>query len=74
MPSAFLQPTSANRVAFYDDTLEREGDLGLIRHRLDSLAHTRAVCGLRPNDELEYERLCERERALLDAFHQVVAQ
>ncbi len=74
MRSVLLQPTMANRVAFYNDTLEREGDLGLIRHRLDSLAHTRAVCGLRPNDEIEYERLCERERALLDAFHQLLAR
>jgi hypothetical protein len=64
----------ASRVTFYDDTLERVGDLGLIRHRLDGLANARAVCGLRLNDEIEYDRLCERERSLLDAFNQLVVR
>ena len=47
-------------------------DLGFIRHQLDVLAHARAVGGLRPNDETEYRRLCEREQAMLDAVHLVV--
>jgi hypothetical protein len=69
-----MQPSMANPVAFYDDTPERGEDLGFIRHRLDALAYARAVSGLRPKDEVEYGRLCERERAMLDAVHQAVVR
>jgi hypothetical protein len=69
-----MQPTMANPVAACDDTADRGEDLGFIRHRLDALAYARAVGGLRPKEEVEYGRLCERERAMLDAVHQAVAR
>jgi hypothetical protein len=69
-----MQPSMANPVAFDDDSAERGEDLGFIRHRLDALAYARAVSGLRPKDEIEYGRLCERERAMLDAVHQAVVR
>jgi hypothetical protein len=66
----------ASPVASHDDTPERGEDLGFIRHRLDAFAYARAVGGLRPQDEIEYRRLCERERerAMLDAVHQLVVR
>ncbi len=72
MRSLRTKPSMANPVASHDDTPERGEDLGFIRHRLDALAYARAVGGLRPQDEIEYRRLCERERAMLDAVHQLV--
>jgi hypothetical protein len=69
MRSQLLQPDTECRIAFYDDLPERGEDLGFIRHRLDALAYARALCGLRPKDELEYRRLCEREWAILEAIH-----
>jgi hypothetical protein len=69
-----MQPSMASPVAFPDDTPERGEDLGFIRHQLDALANARAVGGLRPKDEIEYRRLCERERAMLDAVHQLVVR
>jgi|HubBroStandDraft_1064217.scaffolds.fasta_scaffold1527216_1 hypothetical protein len=67
-----MQSSMASTVAFDDDTPACGKDLGFIRHRLDALAYARAVGGLRPKDEIEYERLCEQERAMLDAIHQAV--
>jgi hypothetical protein len=72
MRSVLTQSSTTSRVAFYDDLPERGDDLGYIRHQLDALAYARAVCGLRPKDELEYRRLCERELAMLEAIHQLV--
>ena len=72
MRSVLTQPSTQSRVAFYDDLPARNEDLGYIRHKLDALAYTRAVSGLRAEDELEYRRLCERELALLEAIHQMV--
>jgi hypothetical protein len=69
-----MQPSTTNPVALYDDILEGGEDLGFIRHRLDALAYARAVSGLRPKDEIEYGRLCERERAMLDAVHRSVVR
>lgn len=66
MGSVLLQPSRPSRVAFCGDIPEGEEDLGFIRHQLDALAYARAVGGLRPRDEFEYERLCGRERAMLD--------
>jgi hypothetical protein len=63
-----------SRAPLYDDVPERGEDLGFIRHQLDALAYARGVCGLRPKDELEYQRLCERELAILEAIHQLVAR
>jgi hypothetical protein len=72
MRSLCMQACTESRVAFHDDIPEHGEDLGFIRHQLDALADARAVSGLRPKDELEYERLCERERAILEAVHQLV--
>jgi hypothetical protein len=69
-----MQPSMANRVATHDDTPERGEDLTFIRHQLDALAYARTVGGLRPKDEIEYRRLCECERAMLDAVRQLVAR
>jgi hypothetical protein len=66
--------STKSRVVFYDDVSEREEDLGFIRHQLDALAYARAVSGLRPKDELEYQRLCQRERTILEAVHQLVTR
>jgi hypothetical protein len=74
MRSVLLQPSTESRVAFYDDMPERREDLGFIRHQLDALAYARAVCGLRPKEELEYRRLCERELAILHAVHQLMVR
>jgi hypothetical protein len=72
MSSVLMQPSVKCRVVFYDDVPERGEDLGYIRHQLDALADARAVCGLRPRDELEYQRLCQRELAILEVMHHLV--
>jgi hypothetical protein len=72
--SLLEQPNAQSRVVFYDDIPERGEDLGFIRHQLDALAYARAVCGLRPKDELEYQRLCEKEWEILTAIHSLVAR
>jgi hypothetical protein len=74
MRSELMQPSTGSRVTFYDDGLERSEDLGFIRHQLDALAYARAVCGFRAKDEAEYQRLCEREREMLEAVQQLVAR
>jgi hypothetical protein len=74
MSSLLMQPSTASRVSFYEGGLERSADLAFIRHQLDALAYARAVCGLRPKDEIEYERLCEQERAMLEAVHRLVVR
>ena len=68
-----MQPSMASPVAFRDAPGRGE-DLGFIRHQLDSLADARAVGELRPNDEIEYRRLCERERAILGVVHQLMVR
>jgi hypothetical protein len=72
MRSLLEQPGAPGRVVFSDDLPERGEDLGFIR--LDALAYARGVGGLHPKDELEYQRLCERERAILEAVHRLVAR
>jgi len=74
MSSLLVQVSAPSRDVFDDDIPERSEDLGFIRHQLDALANARAVCGLRLNDEVRYRRLCERERAILEALHQLVAR
>ena len=74
MRCVLMQPSMTSPVAFDDDTPDRGEDLGFIRHRFDALAYARAVSGLRPKDEIEYGRLCERERAMLDAVHRSVVR
>jgi hypothetical protein len=69
-----MQPSMANPVASHDHIHERGEDLGFIRHQLDALAYARAAGGLGPNDEIEYERLCERECAMLDAVHRLLVR
>jgi hypothetical protein len=69
-----MQPSMASPVALDVDTPEHGEDLRFIRHRLDALAYARAVSGLRPKDEIEYGRICERERAMLDAVHRSVVR
>lgn len=69
-----MPSNTKTRVVFCDDMTEPEEDLGFIRHRLKALAYSRAVCGLRTKDQLEYQRLCERERTILEAFHQFVTR
>jgi hypothetical protein len=71
MGSVRIQPSTASPTALHESP-ERGEDLGFIRHQLDALAYARAVGGLRPSDETEYRRLCEQERAMLDAVHLVV--
>jgi hypothetical protein len=73
MRSVLLQPNTTSRVNFYGDAPERGEDLGYVRHQLDALAYARAVCGLRPKEELDYRRLCEQERAMLEALHQMAS-
>jgi len=68
-----MQPSMASPVAFRDAP-ERSEDLGFIRHQLDALANARAVGGLRPDDEIKYRRLCERERAMLGVVRQLVVR
>jgi hypothetical protein len=63
-----MQPSVQSRVVFFDDLPERREDLGYIRHQLDALAYARAVSGLTPRDALEYQRLCDRELAILEAM------
>ena len=74
MRSLAMPSSTKSRVVFCDDMSERAEDLGFIRHQLDALAYARAVCGLRPKDELDYQRLCERERTILEAVHQLVTR
>lgn len=74
MRSGQRQANVASGVAFHDDTPERGEDLGFIRHQLDALAYARGACGLRPKDEIEYRRLCEREQAMLEAVHQLAVR
>jgi hypothetical protein len=74
MTSLRMQASTESRVVVYDVIPERGEDLGYVRHQLDALAYARGVCGLRPKDETEYQRLCERERAMLEAIHQLVAR
>jgi hypothetical protein len=69
MGSVLTQPNTTIRVTFFDDVPERREDLGYVRHQLDTLAYARAVCGLRPKEEIEYRRLCEREQAMLEVAH-----
>jgi hypothetical protein len=66
-----IQPSMASPAALHDSP-QRGEDLGFIRHQLDALAYARAVGGLRPSDETEYQRLCEQEQAMLDTVHLVV--
>jgi hypothetical protein len=73
MGSVLTQPSTTVRVAFFEDLAERRDDLGYVRHQLDSLAYARAVCGLRPKEEIQYRRLCQREQTMLEAVHQQVA-
>lgn len=72
MSSVLVQPSVESRVVFYDDMPTRDEDLGYIRHQLDALSYARAVCGLRPKEEAEYQRLCAREMAMLEAIHHVI--
>jgi hypothetical protein len=71
MQSLLTQPNTMSRVVFYEDQNERREDLGYIRHQLDALANARAVCGLRPKEDLEYRRLCDLELGMLEAIHQL---
>jgi hypothetical protein len=72
MTSVLMQPSAESRVVFYDDMPTRDEDLGYIRHQLDALAYARAVCGLRPTEETEYQRLCASELSLLEAIHHLI--
>ena len=74
MGSVLLQSSRPSRVAFCGDVPKGDEDLGFVRHQLDALAYARAVGGLRPRDEIEYDRLCERERAMLDEIRGSSAQ
>jgi hypothetical protein len=69
-----MHPNREIQVFFHDDDPARNEDLGFIRHQLDALAYARAVCGLRPKDEIEYRRLCEKELQILESVQQLVAR
>lgn len=47
--------------------LEMLGELEWVRWQLDRLAAARLSGGLDPDLEIEYERLCRRERVLMQA-------
>ena len=74
MRSVPMQPNMASPVASPDDNPERGEHLGFIRHQLDALAYARAVGGLGPKGEIEYQRLCERERVMFDVVHRLVVR
>jgi hypothetical protein len=74
MSSVLMHPNRESQVFSYDNDPARGEDLGFIRHQLDALAYARAVCGLRPKDELEYRRLCKRELEILESVRRLVAR
>jgi hypothetical protein len=52
-------------VVMYDSSARYEDDLEFVRRQLDDLALIRVMGEFRPQDDLRYQSLCQKEQSLL---------